>query len=498
MKRSNSHHSDDEIDQRVSKKVKLENEIIETLEVLIDDIVDDNNNKEEPVKEEPLSESQRKALDAVIRGENVFITGGAGVGKSFLIDKIKEELTEMGNETYYVCATTGSAAYNIGGMTIHSFAGIGLGDKDVNYHIKTLKKSGKDKVIRWQATHTIIIDEISMLNATYFDKLNQIAKTIRNCKTKAFGGMQVILVGDFAQIPPIMPKADPTQKVLSKVESQYAFQTPTWRELKLTMIKLCKNFRQQNDDQFASFLHEIRMGNMTTKEEEIIRSRDISRKGNTVPDNATKIFSYRNDVLRTNQQELAKINAPSVFYDADIYQKNATGNTSNPNQYPVDARIELKVGASVLLCFNLSTENGLYNGSRGVITSFVDLTPKEKEGDEKKPTIEKKIFPMVLFDNGMKRIIRPHTWNSYEKKTILSSFTQIPLVLSYALTTHKCQGLTLNSALVDMKAFCTGQTYVGMSRVRRIEDLYITNFVSKKPILADPIVIAYYRKHNLL
>ncbi len=501
MKRSSiSLDLTEDVDEPKLKKVK-------TIEAILSEMNEQDDESTEEIKEGTLSESQREALNSIIRGDNVFMTGGAGVGKSFLIEKIKEELTEMGR-TYYICATTGSAAYGVEGMTIHSYAGIGLGDKEVNHHIKTIQKSSKDKVARWQATHTLIIDEISMLNADYFDKINLVAKTLRNRKTVAFGGIQVILVGDFFQIPPITPKADPNQKVLSKVGNKYAFQTQTWRELNLTMVNLKQNFRQQDDEKFKDFLNEIRIGNMTSKEEALMRNRDISRKDLVVPESATKIFPYRNDVLRTNQQELAKIHSESYFYDAEIYlcpalQRNANNNNASPTQYPVDVRVELKVGASVLLCFNMNQEFGLFNGARGTIIKFVDLSPKEKEEGEKKKESNKtekpkRVFPMVLFDNGQKRIIREHTWSQYDKKTLLSSFTQIPLILSYAITTHKSQGLTLDAALVDVNTFCTGQFYVGASRARTFEGLFLTNFIKKKPILADPVVTAFYKKHNLL
>ena len=478
-----------------------------------------------------LSETQKIALDAIVRGENVFVTGKAGSGKSYLIGKIKERLAALG-KTYYVTAATGSAAYNVAGMTLHSYAGIGLGDKDLSYHLKNIKSNGGESLARWKDTEVLIIDETSMISPLFFEKISSLAKNVRNRKTSAFGAIQIVLVADMFQLPPVPPRVDPNQKVLAKVENHYVFQTPTWRELNLTSIKLDVNFRQQGDEKFANFLNNIRVGILEKEEEAIIQSRDITRHALNVPENATKLFAYRNDVLRTNQEELTKIKSASLFYDAELYEcatlrlkraryegsdaSNIQPDTNN-TKFPVDTRIELKVGASVLLCFNMCQPAGLYNGTRGVIIKFLDIEPKVEKGEDNSIKLKKNgkiapkevipvegekqgkfVYPLVQFDNGEKRVIRPHTWSQYEGKKLVSSFTQIPLVLSYALTIHRSQGLTLNAALVNMKVFSTGQLYVALSRVRRLEDLYLTNTGVKQNVLADKNVIAFYEKHNLL
>lgn len=465
-----------------------------------DDVSEKSEEEEEEEEKDTLSDSQRRGLDAVMRGESVFITGGAGTGKSFLIEKIKEKLLEEGR-SFYVTATTSGAAYNIEGMTLHSFVGIGLGEKDVAYHVKTMKKSSSDKVARWNSIDTLIIDEVSMMSPLYFEKVNQVAKIIRNRKTVPFGGVQLILIGDMLQIPPIAPKVDPKQKVLAKVENQYIFQTPTWRELKPTMIKLDFNFRQQDDDTFKNFLNAVRVGTMTEKEIAVIKRRDIYHKDVVVPEGATRIFSYRADVLRVNKDALDKIDSPSVFYEAEVFESQ---HITNASQYPVDTRVELKVGASVLLRFNMNQEQGLFNGARGVIVKFVDVVSKKddnkkktkRDDEEEKPQTQP--FPLVQFDNGEKRVIRPHTWSQYEKKKLISSFTQIPLALSYGMTAHMSQGLTLSAAQVDMRVFAPGQLYVILSRVRRLENLYLTNTNTKHQILADKAVVQFYQKNNLL
>lgn len=467
------------------------------------------NKTEEPIA---LSESQQAALSSINEGRNLFITGNAGSGKSFIIERFKEQLLEA-ETVFYVTASTGSASYNVGGMTLHSFAGIGLGDKAVAVHMREMKAKYKDRVERWQKTEVLIIDEISMIEAEYFEKIDTVAKKVRG-SDKPFGGIQVLLVGDMTQLPPVQKKGDVNQSKLAPLETRYAFHTSAWRGLNLKMIKLETNFRQQTDVPFTSFLNKIRVGEMGDEERAFMKSRDITiNKDLIVPENATKLFPRRYSVNDTNSTELAKIDSPSVFYDAEIYfcpalQNNAkyqkSGNDdASEKKYPVDTRLELKVGASVLLCVNFHTESGLYNGSRGVIKKFVDLSPKEppKKTLPNRPPLSppKKLllFPLVEFDNGERRIIKPNTWSQYEGKKLLSSFTQIPLILSYALTIHKSQGLTLDCALVDTDVFATGQLYVALSRVREANKLFLTKTRFQK-ILADPNVIAFYRKHNLL
>lgn len=453
--------------------------------------------------EEMLSESQKVALQAVKDGHNVFITGGAGTGKSFLIQVIKDYLEKM-NISYRVTASTGAAAYNIGGTTLHAFAGIGLGEDGIDWTIKQLNKY-EDKVLRWKSTRVLIIDEVSMIDPAYFEKTNQVAKIIRKTPRQAFGGIQVILVGDFLQLPPV-----PNKKKVLTDKRRYVFETDAWKELGLKMLKLTTNFRQQKDETFRTLLHSVRVGKLSNEESRLLESRDISRLtgSNAVPDKEmTKLFSYRNDVQRVNTQELAKINSPSQTYKAEIYlcdallekqqqQQQSNNKPVSPLAYPVDESIELKVGCSVLLCVNLDAESDLYNGCRGTVIELTKpCNPQEPLGARKQS------YPVVEFYNGEKRTIMPFSWTQFDGKLLLSSFTQIPLALAYSVTIHKSQGLTLNKAQVSMKFFESGQAYTSLSRVRDLKDLYLTNFISnlsvKSQIMADPLVIQFYEDNHL-
>lgn len=493
----------------LSKKAKTV-DIVPCAVLSIEEDGDDESTVYLEEEEVELSASQEKALQCVKGGGNLFVTGDPGTGKSFLIAAIKRHLDAMGR-TYYVTSTTGSSGHNIGGTTIHSYAGIQTGENELAEHLKKLLTTGRDKVKRWKDTGVLIIDEVSLLEASYFDKINEVAKTVRN-SNEPFGGIQLVLVGDFFQLSPIAPKN------AKKGTTPYIFTTETWRALKLTMVKLEFNFRQKDDIRFRDLLAEIRLGNMGENEYALLLTRDIEHAKLPVPEGTTKLFSFRNDVLRVNSEALAAIPGETHFFDAETFYAPSMGN-QKPS-HPVDARIELKIGASVLLCRNLSVEVGLFNGSQGVVVGFVQenegkeddggiiISSDEEEEEEEQEESEKKkhqtfqrkvLRPLVRFNNGERRIIRPWTWDTYEKKVLVSSFKQIPLMPSYAITIHRAQGLTLDRALVDMKVFACGQLYVALSRVRNIEDLFLTRCqCAKGQILADPLVLDFARKNNIL
>ena len=518
MKRLNEKNEEDSNESRNKKSKNL---MIDLCDDEIQEIVSRIEQEEQqkvvalpkPVVElvtEQLSESQAAALADVLAGKNVFITGGAGTGKSFLIERIKKELDERDIE-YRVTASTGSAAYNIGGTTLHAFAGIGLGQDSIDWTVKQLKKYD-EKVDRLRKTRVLIIDEVSMIDHIYFDKINEVCKRIRNTSRLAFGGIQFVLVGDFLQIPPVPNKKQPATD-----KRRYIFQTDTWKELGLKLIKLRTNFRQQEDDRFKKLLDWVRVGHITEEEMKLLTSRDISALSKSLlPEDkeTTKLFSYRNDVHHTNNIELSKIDSPSQRYEAEKYlcpaliekqqqqeaQYGPSKAATNTSAYPVEESIELKVGASVLLCgTNLDMNCGLFNGCRGIVTGFTEsnLSEAEKILGSKRQSC----FPKVEFYNAEKRTIKPVVWEQRDGKVLMSSFTQIPLMLAYAVTIHRSQGLTLNAAQVAMKFFECGQAYVALSRVRALENLYLTNFVNnpkaKEQIMADPVVIKFYTENGL-
>ena len=456
------------------------------------------------------SESQKRALLLLLEGRSLFITGEAGTGKSYLIERVKEQLTKM-RVSFCVTATTGSAAYNIGGITLHSFAGLGLGEGDVAKLVTRMLNRQADAMERWRSTRCLIIDEVSMLLPEYFEKLNYAAKRVRGNQLP-FGGMQLLLVGDFFQLPPV-DKDRPVGKIAEMQQPQknrYIFQTAAWKALNPVLVKLDHNFRQQEDDHFRTLLHSVRLGAVGKEEEEALCARSKEKK---VPDEVTKLFSDRATTQYVNRLEMAKIKSPSHYYEAEIYQCEAlkkrlaafpnNNNANNAKNYPVDKEIELKVGASVLLCCNLCQPMGLFNGSRGDIIDFVyedGSSEAEVDASDEEARRGAILYPLVRFYNGMEIIVTPYTWSQYEKDSLITSFTQVPIILRYAITIHKSQGLTLDSALVDCNFFESGQAYVAISRVRRLENLYLTNFkpANTKKIVSDPLVLKFYKESGLL
>lgn len=446
----------------------------------------DSESEEE--EEEVLSVSQQKVLDDIGKGDNMFITGSAGSGKSFLLRKITELLAKK-NKNYVLTASTGIAALHIHGCTLHSFAGIGLGDGKFETELEKLKK-WRAKVDEWKALQVLIIDEISMIQVKYLQKLDTIAKDLR-CSSRPFGGIQLIMIGDYFQCPSVEKKKD--------IKYRFPFQSPLWKELNVKSMALKENFRQAGDLEFFKLLERIRIGETTTCDLKTLESRNIENHKDIDVNNLIKLCPLRKSVEYINKIELEKISGPSFFYKAEYVKYNAYGQPQKESaskkasilpekedRYPVDMEIELKVGVEVILCCNMDKDNGLVNGLRGKIVEF----RRESNNSE--------MFPVVVFANGFRSIIKQHRWETKKKKCITSSFTQIPLIPRYAVTIHRVQGLTIkDDILVDMRFFECGQCYVSLSRACALNQIYLENIDVKKFFVSKE-VLEFYRTNNLL
>ena len=466
-----------------------------------------------------LSQSQKKALDLVIKERrSVFITGSAGTGKSHLIRTLKWFLNHK-EISYHISATTGSASFLLEGTTIHRF-GFGMQNGEVKEIVKKTKKYDREKIARWKSLRVLIIDEISMLPPDYFDKLNLYAQEIREIHGIPFGGLQLVLVGDFLQLPPVNKERHP-----SPLANKYVFQTTSWASLKLQLVKLDTCFRQSEDEEWKKILDGIRIGELTEENCKKLRERSAEASSSSftskplkLPDNLTKLLGRRSRVQEINTNELTKIESPAKFFNGTTTEhgggrggrKNNDSLHTDKSTFAVDEFIQLKKGALVILCANLDVNSGLCNGSKGKVIGFTDDKnntnsddsddqEEEEKNDKKKkgkPT-HVRCYPIVQFFNGIIMTIEEYTWKIFEGKTHVLSFTQIPLILSYAITIHKCQGLTLDKALVEMNFFENGHAYVALSRVRKLDDLFLSCF-STKDIKADPLVIKYYTVNKLL
>jgi len=412
-----------------------------------------------------LTNEQRLVIQELLSGNNIILLGAAGCGKSYLLSIIYE-LPSFKN--IQMCALTGCAALLLGhkAKTLHSWAGIGLGKGTVSELYVKIRKNGKS-MRNWLRTDLLIIDEISMMTAELLDKLNELAKKIRANNT-LFGGIQLLFVGDFFQLPPINTV-------------QFAFESDVWKSIP-TVIELTQIMRQ-NDVIFQEILKEARIGCLSKKSCDILSSRQGLewRKNKIRP---TLLFPKRAEVDMINESNLRALGGQHYIYNAKlVYNVTPVGFTEENFQKALhlfdsnasyDTVLELALHAQVMLIANIEPEIGLVNGSRGVVVGFsLDL-------------------PVVEFLNGIKKTIGSHAWPIEDYDFI--SRTQIPLRLGYSITCHKAQGATLDSVLIDIGSgiFEYGQAYVALSRVRSLDALYVYDF-DPTAFKAHPNVKEFYK-----
>ena len=412
-----------------------------------------------------LSPDQALAYDEAMKGNNIFLTGSAGVGKSYTLGIICNGLRTR-RKKVIPTASTGIAALNIGGRTLHSYSRLGIATESKEVLLtKSRKRPGC-----WKHIDVLVIDEISMLSADFFEKVEYVARMIRN-PSRPFGGIQIIAVGDFCQLPP--------------VNGSFCFNTETWQFCKFFTVQLTTVHRQSNKT-FVNILEKVRRGIVDKEVVDVLNSRvgvNLDTSNGIEP---SLLFPLRKQVEDINSRRLEMIPGDPVVFEPkikvnkrgedvpDFLIKNATEAITKNIQ--CDHTLPLKIGAQVLLVVNLSPECGLVNGSRGVITSV------DKYG------------PVVLFESSISGPINmePHTWTQKEPWGSVE-LTQFPLRLAWAVTIHKSQGMSLDKAEIDLSdgIFADGQAYVALSRVRSLEGLTITNFIPNS-IRANSQVKTFY------
>lgn len=409
-----------------------------------------------------LNEEQKKAFDEILKHKNVFLTGKAGSGKSFLIRYLKDYYDSHDLECALV-AMTGVASSLVDGYTLHKWAGIGI-SKTFDGLVKLVKKN-KRALKRWTQTDVLIVDEVSMLGVTLFEMLDKLGRALRG-NDRFWGGIKVIFCGDFAQLSP--------------VKDDYCFTSQSWKKHVRHMINLTSSVRHQ-DPQFIKILDEVRFGNVSKETRELFATRvGIEFDGDIQP---TTLYPYRKNVDEINANELKKLLNDKViayqFLSEDVVlEKNISRKATDTEVdmmnkvFPVGNIINLCVGAQVMLTSNIDEKHGLFNGSRGII-------------DAMEPC------PVVRFDNVTMEIPK----KTFESKVGNTSYmrTQIPLILAWALTIHRCQGVTLSKVVTDLSdVFCPSQAYVSLSRVRTLNGLYLMGIDYKK-IFCDKRVVDLYK-----
>ena len=372
------------------------------------------------------------------------------------------------NKIMGITSTTGISALLFGGVTIHSFLGIGLGQGSVESIVgKLYKKPYLRK--RWCELEVLIVDEISMLSPDLFDKLENIARRIRH-NEKPFGGIQLILAGDFLQLPCIN-------------SDDFCFESNSWKKCIEQTVYLNEIMRQK-DTEFQECLNNVRIGFLPKKTRKLLKTRVGIELKNDFGIKPTKLFSTNYSVDMINNKELDLLAANDLdFYEYNMDIRPCQG--VKDSEYIIDKykkncnapeTLQLCIGAQVMLLWNLDTEGGLVNGSRGVVTSFIDD------------------IPMVKFLNGRELLIDYNIWEHEEQDKKILRVIQIPLKLAYALTIHKSQGCSLDYSEIDLSnTFADGQAYVALSRVKNLEGLSIIEIDFDK-IRANKKAVAFYKE----
>lgn len=437
-----------------------------------------------------LTSEQRQAAERALRGENLFFTGAAGTGKSFLLRYIIQELERTCPNQVAITAPTGIAAVNVGGQTLHSFSGIGLWTNDgqvrnpVRFLIGRIKKN-KKAFSRWCDTKVLIIDEVSMLEPELFEQLEQVASELRQDRSRGFGGMQMLLCGDFLQLPPVETDRDGTARW------SFCFETPAWKRCQFQRgtIILREPVRQSGDPLFVQLLNEVRSGGCPPRVAEMCQRCLVGRK--QPPQDgivATRLYCTNRDVDKENEGRLMAL--PGELYvikaQDSFCSRVGSGQEGKGCATPEKKRLEdilnkivpmdlrLKVDAQVILLRKIQG-TGLVNGSRGVV----------RQVHENAATIR--------FDNG--RVVKVERERfQHQSSIVVSTRCQLPLKLGWALTVHKSQGMTLTRAEVHLDgAFSCGQAYVALSRLVSFDGLWIGGRgISQHNIRAHPKALAFY------
>ncbi len=415
-----------------------------------------------------LSTEQRAVFEAIEETrKNVFVTGRAGTGKSTLLNHLAWHTEKQ----IVICAPTGVAALNVGGQTIHSLFRLPIGIIADN----AIEQPGEVRRLL-NAIDTVVIDEISMVSADLMDAIDRSLRQARD-RSEPFGGVQLVLFGDPYQLAPVPGDADERAYFVDRYKSMWFFDAAVWNAADLTIMEL-QEVHRQRDNRFTAMLQAVRHGHVTAE-----IARELNEAGaRRAPDDGTITLATRNDaVARINSAALARLPGRVRTAQAEI-----VGDFGR-SAFPAEHRLELKVGAQVMFLRNDADQRWV-NGTIGTVT---------------------RIGSTVFVDvDGQVHEVDPVTWEKYRYsygaqtkklvKDVVAEFTQVPLRLAWAITIHKSQGKTYDTAIVDLgsRVFSPGQTYVALSRIRSLEGLYLTRPLVPRDIRVDSNVVKFMSTHE--
>lgn len=466
------------------------------------------NNEDQPI----LNREQQLAFDFIKKGKNVVITGQAGTGKSLVINQVVKWLHQVYgkpialNNThsfYAITSMTGISSINLNGQTLHSWGGIGLGEGDVFRLVNLIDKRMKHPT--WRMIKVLVIDEVSMMSMELFEKLHQIGCRIRGNSSQLFGGIQLVLCGDFLQLPPI-GKGD---------AGRFCFESDLWkRHLKHT-IYLTRIYRQQNI-RFQEMLSRIRMGIVTPEDKALLSSR-LVKKVPKMEIKPTKLYPFKRNVKEINENEYNKLirnghqveeqlylplylmelksddmrrgfgkgrlDAGRRMSTVEIHQLQVVLRQSSGRQVcdllgkgPENQSVRICVGAQVMINYNIDVSSGLANGVKGIVRRF------DVDGN-----------PFLKIDGIDQEVLIMRANHFWETDRFKITIMQYPLELAWASTIHRSQSQSLTKVVTDLSCvFSRGQSYVCLSRVRSLEGLYLKAIDFKK-IQCNEVAKDYYQ-----
>ena len=419
--------------------------------------------------------TQEQAFKIMKTGVNIYLTGSAGSGKTYLLNKYISYLQDH-DIAVAVTASTGIAATHMNGMTIHGWSGIGVRSVMGERELEQLEEK-KYLWKRFEKARVLIIDEVSMLHGFQLDMIEKVCRRFKR-NSKPFGGLQVILSGDFFQLPPVEKSKKNTseQNTLDYGEAKetehksgMVYESEAWKILNPAICYLSEQHRQ-SDDILTEILNGIRENNLEEKHYEYL-DKCIDRKLEGIK--PTKLYTHNVNVDNENNIELEQIEGKEKVYNmtskghdiiVDILKKSCLAYEE----------LHLKIGAEVM-CIKNNFDKGYVNGSRGVVVDFEDDTN----------------LPIIKLYNGNRTVVNPEVWAIEEDGKQKASLTQLPLRLAWAITIHKSQGMSLDNAEIDLRStFTYGMGYVALSRVRTLSGISLIGF-TKESLLVNPKVLEH-------